>query len=96
LINVLSAHGCKNFKKKLEKLAKKYPEIKSLTIRCSKALGTIIRTTNGNTALFMENIERKMNHYCNDHTLCPTPEQCDKIHVVVNAKAQEEFKVNLF
>jgi hypothetical protein len=59
-------------------------------------MGTIIRTVNGNTTLFNEEVERKMNHYCNDHSQCLTPDKCDKTNVVLDAKAQQEFKVSTF
>jgi hypothetical protein len=88
-----AAHGCKNFKKKLEKMAKKHSEIKQLSIRCSKTMANIITSSKGNYVLFMEKIEKKMNHYCNDHRMCDTPSACNKVAVILNTDAQLAFKV---
>src|SRR4051794_23114229 len=90
---ITSAHGCKNFKKKLETLGKTYPEIKAVAIRCSKAMANIIVSSHGNNRLFLNLIEKKMSHYCNDHRHCADAAKCNKTAVVINAKAQKLFKV---
>jgi hypothetical protein len=73
----------------------KFTEIKPLTTRCSKAMATIIATSQGNTRLFMDKIEKKMSHYCNDHSKCDTPSKCNKKLVILDVNAQIAFKVLL-
>jgi hypothetical protein len=77
-------------------VAKKHPEIKRLTHRCSKAMAQIIVSSQGNNVLFLQKIQQKMDHYCNDHTHCESPEKCNKVDVILNSKSQKTFKVPKF
>ena len=93
------AHGCKNFKKQLEKLGHKHPDIAKVAKRCGAAMRSIITKSNGNVEIFKAEVDRKMNHYCGCHDFCQG--ECFKNkNQVLNANDQEAFKVkkenNLF
>jgi hypothetical protein len=86
-------HGCKNFKKALVKLGKKHPEIKAISQKAGGALHSIIKKSNGNSHLFLEEVERRVEHFCGDHTKC---KQCRKNFIpIMDLNAQKAFKVQL-
>jgi len=80
----------------LEKISKKYSEVKPFVLRCTKALQNIVVNCQGNEVLFREEIEKKMNHYCNDHSKCNNPSNCNKSIGITSSVDQEAFKVLIF
>ena len=50
-----------------------------------------MRKSSGNYQIFMMEVERKVNHYCGDHTIC---KGCKKVeHPILNVNSQIAFKV---
>lgn len=85
-------HGAKNFKKKLEKLGKQYPEIKKLAERSSKTLANIIKNSGGSSGIFYNLLEKKLEHYCGNHSNCSRETKCN-ITGFMDTKAEKTFKV---
>lgn len=75
LFNYL-VHGCKNFKKQIEKLGKKYKELKALASRSGSAMKQILKESNENNEKFDSLLDIKVDHYCGFHEKCVKTDTC--------------------
>jgi hypothetical protein len=93
-INII-AHGCKNFKKKLETIGKKYKEFNKMAARGSKAMRKLIIDSQGNEEIFLKKMDIKLDHYCGDHIKCSEPHSaaCQNLKRIENPIAKKEFMV---
>ncbi len=88
-------HGCKNFRKKLEKVEKKYPALKKLASRSAKAMKKLIKDSQGNETIFVKEMDMKIDHYFGIHNRCIDPESsaCQNLKKIDDIDAKNEFMV---
>ena len=91
-------HGCKNFKKKIEKLAKKHKELEGLGPRCSKALKQLLTNIVDNEELFRKEVDLRIDHYCGIHDRCTNvmSKSCLQTKKITELAAKKDFMVILF
>ena len=94
---MFAEHGCKNFKKRLEKLGQIHPEIKQIASRCAIALRSCLKQCQGQKWVFLKLVQLRVNHYCGDHSKCPkwrNGRACDTTLGITNMEAKEKFIVS--
>ena len=69
-------HDCGNFKKQINKLGKKHKELKNFGIRCAKSMKRIMKQSKGDSAKFLELVDKRIDHFCGFHDNCDPPKTC--------------------
>jgi hypothetical protein len=90
---MITAHGCKNFRKQIEKLSKKHKELKGIATRASKAMKQIILQSMTDVTLFKQMAEQKLDHYCGLHDRCEDKTHCKSLPHIKDVDARQDFMV---
>jgi hypothetical protein len=94
LIYLISiAHGCKNFRKQIEKLSKKHKELKNIARRASRTMKQIILQSMTDATVFKEMAEQKLDHYCGFHSRCEDKRFCLQLVHIKDPEARKDFMV---
>jgi hypothetical protein len=85
----------KNFKRKLEKLGKKFPEVKNLAFRSAKYLARIIKESKESNFVFHTLLKQKLKYYCGNYKSYSFSDSYKRVEFV-DYKEQKAFKIIAF
>jgi len=91
--NNFQAHGCKNLKKQIIRLAKLHPELRLFATRASRAMRRIILQSMQNGERFKSLVQVKLDHYCGYHDNCTDKDTCKKFVHIGESNARRAFMV---
>ena len=87
-------HACRNFRRQINKVGKKYPGFKDFGQRCANAMKKIIMESGEDYEYFNNLVDLKTDHYCGIHSRCKNPDKCKFTSLIDDEDAKAAFLVH--